>query len=113
MLHFFGLLSDPSDALDEWLRCKDDLLAGRPKPLKDSENDSGTLHVALSAFLDAKNTPAARGELPPVQFGHYKRVCETMIQHPALVSTKDRPYPGTSSKWSIASAPWTRADGKG
>ena len=59
--------------------CKDDLLAGRPKPPKDDEDDSSTLDVALNEFLKAKEEAVERGELSRVQFGHYQRTCATMI----------------------------------
>lgn len=77
---FFGVLGDKEAALAEWLRCKDDLLAGRPKPPRDGENDSSTLHVALNQFLDTKNAAVERGELSSGQFLHYRRVCGKMIE---------------------------------
>ena len=78
-VHFFGVLGDRKAAQEEWLRCKDDLLAGRPKPPKDDEDDSSTLDVALNEFLKAKEEAVERGELSRVQFGHYQRTCATMI----------------------------------
>ena len=78
-VHFFGVLADRKAAQDEWLRCKDDLLAGRPKPPKDDEDGFSTLDVALNGFLEAKEAAVERGELSRVQFGHYQRICETMI----------------------------------
>jgi integrase len=62
--HYFGYIADdPSGqaALDEWLRVKDDLLAGRvPRP---KDEKAPTIRDLLNRFLDGKELASDNGEV--------------------------------------------------
>ncbi len=60
--HFFGPWRDPQAALEEWLRVKDDLLAGRePRPKIDP--DSVTVEAVVNSFLAQKELLRDSGEI--------------------------------------------------
>ena len=79
-VHYFGPLSDPEGAAAEWVRVKDHLLAGLPRPSKDDEDDSGRLGTALNLFMAEKEDAVENGELSSVQFGHYLRTCKLIAK---------------------------------
>src|SRR5262245_23683258 len=59
-LHYFGTWDDPQGALDQYLKQKDDLHAGRkPRP----DQDATTVKNAVNAFLNAKKDLVDSGEL--------------------------------------------------
>ena len=65
--HFFGPWRDPEGALEEWLRVKDDLLAGRkPRP----KNNEGlvTVELVVNAFLTHKERLRDNAEIQPRTF---------------------------------------------
>ncbi len=71
--HYFG--KDAVAALDEWLRVKDDLLAGRPSQ-QDGQYCVGQL---MAGFLASKRHQRDEGELTPRSYSDYKRTCETVL----------------------------------
>lgn len=71
---YFG--KDAPAALDEWLRVKDDLLAGR-KPREDS--DRFCIGQLVAAFLSQKRHQRDLGELTPRSYSDYKRSCEAIL----------------------------------
>lgn len=75
-VHYFG--RDRDEALKEWLRVKDDLLAGRPR----REDDSGkvTLQELCNRFLDFKRGEVEGGELVQVSWDDYRREAKRMLQ---------------------------------
>ena len=71
-LHYFGPWEDPDGALKEWLRQKDDLLAGRKPRLK---TEGITLKDLINSFLTAKRQVMESGELSPRAFQDYYDTC--------------------------------------
>ena len=83
-LHYFGPWSDPNAALDEWVRQKDDLLAGRtPRP----KTGQLTVKELADRFLTSKKLKIDSGELSPRTFADYLDI----LQHVANVLGKNRP----------------------
>ncbi|HOW71682.1 MAG TPA: hypothetical protein PKY77_13860 [Phycisphaerae bacterium] len=80
-VHYFGSTAkDPTGqgALDEWLRVKDDLLAGRePRPVREGL----TLRELVNRFLSFKQGRVQTGEIRQSTWRENYRVCETMIRH--------------------------------
>jgi integrase len=77
-LYYFGKWDDPQGALDEYLKQKEALHAGRkPRP------DSGALTVkeATNAFLNAKQALVDAGELSPRTWAEYKAMADELISH--------------------------------
>ena len=69
-VHYFR--GTAQDALDEWLRVKDDLLAGRdPRP----ETGQLTVKALCNAFLEAKQNAVDSGELSVSSWRDYKASC--------------------------------------
>jgi integrase len=60
--HFFGPWRDPEGALEEWLRVKDDLLAGR-KPRDKSDPGGPTVELVTNAYLTRKEQLRDSGEI--------------------------------------------------
>jgi integrase len=77
--HYFGkVASDPDGekALEEWLRVKDDLLAGRtPRP----KGDGLTVRALVNRFLTEKLGLLDSGELSRRAWEDYYRSCERII----------------------------------
>lgn len=76
--HYFGRVSDDTHgekALAEWLRVRDDLLAGRTAP------PPGGLELrdVCNAFIASKERAVTAGELRPCSFGEYHGLCAQMI----------------------------------
>jgi len=63
------------EALDEWLRTKDDLLAGR-KPDKAGER---TVLEVCDRFLVAKKIQVDSGELKKLSWNDYKATCDRIV----------------------------------
>jgi integrase len=70
-VHYFG--RDRQAALEEWLRVKDDLLAGRPRP--STETNRLTVGLLCDHFLNAKRTLLSNGELSPRTWHSYFSSC--------------------------------------
>lgn len=60
--HFFGPWRDPQGALEEWLRVKDDLLAGR-KPRDKNDPGGPTIEYVTNAYLTRKEQLRDCGEI--------------------------------------------------
>jgi integrase len=75
-LHYFGPWSDPDGALDNYLKQKDDLHAGR-KPRTDP--DALTVKDLVNTFLEAKKALTSAGTLSPLTWGDYKTACDEII----------------------------------
>ena len=75
-LHYFGRWEDPAGALAEWLRVKDDLLAGRKARPK---VEGVTVRAVVNAFLTAKTRKMNAGELAARSFADYYKTCERII----------------------------------
>lgn len=75
-VHYFGAWADPDAALAEWLRVKDDLLAGRtPRP-----KDGGFTVKSLSnQFLTNKKSLLEQGEIGPKMFSEWHRLCVRLV----------------------------------
>lgn len=77
--HYFGKTADDPDgkaALEEWLRVKDDLLAGRvPKP----KGDGLTVRALANRFLAEKRALVDNGELSLRAWEDYLRTCERLV----------------------------------
>lgn len=86
-LHYFGSWNDPGAALGEWIRQKDDLLAGR-SPRRAGEEL--TLLHAFNQFLDAKKSMVDLGEMSQRSWDEYCAVL-TMV---AAELGKNRPVAG-------------------
>jgi integrase len=75
-LYYFGPWGDPDGALDNYLKQKDDLHAGRkPRP----DVDGLTVKDAANAFLNHKKALLKAGELSPRTWGEYKEVCDLLV----------------------------------
>jgi integrase len=61
-LHFFGPWRDPQGALEEWLRVKDDLLAGR-KPRDKNDPGGPTVELIANAYLTLKEQLRDSGDI--------------------------------------------------
>ncbi|MFN0035516.1 MAG: tyrosine-type recombinase/integrase [Saprospiraceae bacterium] len=66
-VHFFGPWRDPDGALVEWLRVKDDLLAGR-KPRPKGQAAGVTIKYLVDAYLTRKEQHRDNGEIKPRTF---------------------------------------------
>ena len=81
-IHYFGTVNDPQAALNEWLRVKDDLLAGRePRP---AEGDF-TIADICNAFLEycdekVDNEDEGQRSLSLRSFNDYKAACEVITK---------------------------------
>ena len=73
--HYFG--RDPQEALDEWLRVKDALLAGKVPPPK---AEGVELRDVANAFLTAQQRKLDTRELSPHSFAGYYRTCKRMVK---------------------------------
>src|SRR5436190_24226867 len=67
VFHFFGPWRDAQGALEEWLRAKDDLLAGR-KPRPKNNEGAVTVELVVNAFLTHKERLRDNGEIQPRTF---------------------------------------------
>lgn len=77
-VHYFG--TDQEAALDEWLRVKDYLLAGRTPPSKDNP-DALTLEVLVNKYLAAKKADVDAGEYSTRTFQNVFFACERIVDH--------------------------------
>jgi hypothetical protein len=74
--YYFGKWADPHGALDEYLKKKEALHAGR-KPRPDAEGL--TIKDAANAFLNHKQALLDAGELTSRTWGEYKEVCDLLV----------------------------------
>src|SRR5437763_584128 len=65
--HFFEPWHDPEGALEEWLRVKDDLLAGRVPRAKDDPGGV-TVELVVNSFLTHKERMRDSGDIQPRTF---------------------------------------------
>lgn len=74
---YFG--TDTDKALAEWMRVKDDLLAGRtPKPF---DGDKCDLRTLCNSFLTDASAKRELGELTSRSYDDYYTSCERMLKH--------------------------------
>src|SRR4051794_7313919 len=64
---FFGPWRDPQGALEEWLRVKDDLLAGR-KPRPKGDPEGRTIEFITNAYLTRKEQLRDSGDIAEPTF---------------------------------------------
>jgi integrase len=76
--YFFGPWDDPDGALDNYLKQKDALHAGR-KPRPDAA--AATVKNIVNDFLNSKLALQEAGELSPRTFADYKQVCDMVLAH--------------------------------
>jgi integrase len=74
-VHYFT--GSAQEALDEWLRVKDDLLAGRRARAK---SDELTVRELCERFLQAKELQRDAGELRPLSWSDYKKSCKRVLE---------------------------------
>jgi integrase len=73
--HYFGKWDDPDAALNEYLKKKDDLLAGR-QPI-----DEGiTVKELCNYFIDNKEQGVGNGDLSPISLNEYRQTCEKILK---------------------------------
>jgi uncharacterized membrane protein len=72
-------LDDPQSAVDEYLRQKDDLQAGRSLGLR--RDDRLALAELCNAFLERSEERVKAGDITPRTFADYPVVCAMMLQH--------------------------------
>ena len=79
-IHYFG--TDHDAALAEWLRVKDDLLAGREPRSKPhtAEGEIVTLEYARNKFLTDKLAERDAGQLSPTTWIDYERLCKRLVR---------------------------------
>lgn len=77
-VHYFG--TDRQAALDEWLRVKDYLLAGRTPPTE-ADADALTLETLVNKYLEAKQSSIETGEYSDRSFRNAFLSCERFILH--------------------------------
>ncbi len=79
-LHYFGPTRNDEEgqaALEEWLRVKDDLLAGR-KPRE--KRDGLEMLSLVVAFLQAKEKAVKSGELTQRSWNDYRNTCRAVLK---------------------------------
>src|SRR5438034_103136 len=77
-LHYFGKWDEPDKALDNYLRQKDALHAGRK--LRPDQGDV-TIKDVANAFLNHKQNLVDAGELSPRAWVEYKEAAELLVSH--------------------------------
>jgi integrase len=75
--HYFGSWDDPQAALEEYLRQKDDLLAGRTPSAK---SDELTVRQLVNRFLNSKKRLLESGEIRQRTFEDYYDNCKRVLQ---------------------------------
>ena len=76
-LYYFGKRNaTPKEALAEWIRDKDYILAGAPRP---SSVDGMTLKVGLNRFLNDRNAKVNRGDLTTRSMADYRQECAAFL----------------------------------
>ncbi len=79
VFYFGSVADDPKGvkALDEWLRVRDDLMAGR----EPRDNTDGlTVAKLCNKFLGLKSGARDNGELSPRMWGSYYRTCAVLVK---------------------------------
>ncbi len=76
-LHYFG--KDKNKALDEWVRVKDALLAGRPRPQENTASKSITVRELCNLFLDAKDKKVEAKKIKRRSWADYQVECKRLI----------------------------------
>lgn len=77
-LHYFGVWADPDAALNNYLRQKDDLHAGKkPRP----DTDAVTIKDVVNDFLNAKDALVEAGELSVRTRADYQQICDMVVAH--------------------------------
>lgn len=82
MAYFQKIADDPEGkaSLDEWLRVKDHLLAGKPRPALDSSDDRLTVAELCDRFLGSKYDKLQCGELSPRSFADCKMATDRIVR---------------------------------
>jgi integrase len=76
-IHYFGPWSDPDGALDNYLRQKDALHAGR---LPRSEPEALTVKALCNRFLNDKKALVESGELTPRSWDEYEEAAKVVVK---------------------------------
>ena len=76
-IHYFGVWADAQAALDEWLRVKDELLAGREPRSREGEFTVADICYAFLEYSDGKVTD---GDLTQRSFSDYEKACEAIVK---------------------------------
>jgi integrase len=79
-VHYFGKVADDPEgkaALEEWLRVKDYLAAGREPPPKDSNRL--TLEGLCNHFMQNKERLRDAGEIQPASWREYHATCKSLL----------------------------------
>jgi integrase len=76
--HYFGVWADPNSALEEYVRTREDLIAGVLPVDPDGEV---TLRTLCRRFLRDKQMAVASGELSLRSFNDYADTCKRLIEH--------------------------------
>src|SRR5262245_4616312 len=76
-IYYFGPWDDPDGALDNYLKQKDDLHAGRTP-----RADPSTLAVkeVANAFLNARKEAMQAGELSPRTWADYRSIMDMLVE---------------------------------
>ena len=79
VFYFGSVADDPKGvkALKEWLRVRDDLMAGREPR---ANTDDLTMAKLCNKFLDLKSAMRDSGELSPRSWGGYYRTCAMLVK---------------------------------
>lgn len=77
-IHYFGPWSKPYDALDKYIRERDDLYAGRV-PVKLVAKSAVTVHVVSNAFLSHKESLRVSGEITQRTYDEYYATCLRLL----------------------------------
>jgi len=78
-LHYFG--KDKDKALDEWVRVKDALLAGRPRPAETTtDNKLITVRELCNLFLDHKDGRVEISKLKRRSWADYQVECARLVK---------------------------------
>ena len=75
VLRYFGRIDDPQAALDEWLRAKDYLLAGRTPP---SNTDGLRVMDLCNHFMTSRQRKMEAGELKQKTWADYDSCCRRL-----------------------------------
>ncbi len=96
--HYF--LGTKEEVLEEWLRVKDDLLAGRKPSIKD---DRLTVGEACDRFVVAKQQQVDAGELKLMSWKDYKGTIDDVVARfgktRAVLDLRAEDFEGLKAKW--------------
>jgi hypothetical protein len=90
-LWYFGTWKVPQAALEEYLRQKGDLQAGRQPGLR--RDDRLDLAELCNAFLKRSEERVRAGDITPRTFGDDRDVCAMMLQHFGRTADPEKLHP--------------------